>query len=115
MEDDYEVREFTTEALQSLGYSIIEAQNGKEALSILSNRTNNVKLILTDLVMPEMGGKELAEIISKVDPSLKILFTSGYSDNHVVQKGILEKNVNFVQKPYTFQSISQKIRTILDN
>ncbi len=115
VEDDYEVREFTSEALKSLGYRIIQAQNGKEALAILSNRSNQVKLILTDLIMPEMGGKELAEIIMKVDPNLKILFTSGYSDNHMIQRAIIGKNMNFIQKPYTFQSISQKIRMILDN
>ena len=115
VEDDYDVREFTQEALRSLGYQIIEAKNGKEALSILSDRSKQIKLIFTDLVMPEMGGKELAEIIQKIDPTLKILFTSGYSDNHVIQKGIVDKKMNFIQKPYTFQTISREIRKILDS
>jgi len=115
VEDDYEVRQFTLEALRSLGYQIIEATNGKEALSILSDRTKHINLIFTDLVMPEMGGKELSEIITKIDPSLKILFTSGYSDNHVIKQGILRNAVNFIPKPYTFQQISKEIRNILDS
>jgi len=115
VEDDIQVREFTSEALKSLGYDVIAADNGKEALSILSNRSKNIKLLFTDLVMPEMGGKELADIVSKVDPSLKILFTSGYSENHVIERGIQKKKVNFIQKPYTFHEISREIRKILES
>lgn len=114
VEDDNEVRKFTLEALRSLGYQIIEAKNGKEALSILGDRSKHINLIFTDLVMPEMGGKELSDIITKIDPSLKVLFTSGYSDNQMIKQGIMLNTMNFIPKPYTFKQLSSELRRILD-
>jgi len=115
VEDDLEVRKYATKALNSIGYNIIEAENGKKALEILGKDNLNIKLLVTDIVMPEMGGKELAEIIKKIQPSMKILFTSGYTDNHLVHNGTLEDEINYLQKPYSLQSISYEIRNILDN
>ena len=80
-------------------------------------KQNNIKLdlLITDVIMPEMGGKELAEEIVKFIPGIKILFTSGYTDNHIVRSGRLDKGINFLQKPFSIKDISRKIRFVLDD
>jgi PAS domain S-box-containing protein len=115
VEDDYEVRNTICEALNSLNYKIIEASNGVEAMNIV--KQNNIKLdmLITDVVMPEMGGKELANEILKYFPGIDILFTSGYTSNHIVRSGRLEKGINFLHKPFSIKDLSQKIRYIIDN
>ncbi len=115
VEDDYEVRKFMSKALKSLKYDIIEASNGMEALEIVKRNNIKLDLLITDVIMPEMGGKELAEEIVKIVPGIKILFTSGYTDNHIVRSGRLDEGINFMQKPFSIKEISKKIRLILDN
>ena len=101
--------------LKTLKYNILEASNGLEAIEIV--RRNNLKLdlLITDVIMPEMGGKELAEELVKFMPGIKILFTSGYTDNHIVRSGRLDQGINFLQKPFSIKEISKKIRYILEN
>ncbi|TFG99356.1 MAG: PAS domain S-box protein [Calditrichales bacterium] len=115
VEDDDEVRNFACEALRSLNYQIIEAPNGIQALEIVKQNHKRIDLLITDVIMPEMGGKELAEKIAGILPNLKILFTSGYTDNHIVRSGRLNTGINFIQKPFSILDISKKIRTIIDN
>jgi len=115
VEDDIEVRKFMVEALKSLNYNIIEASNGVEALKLVKRNGIKLDLLITDVIMPEMGGKELAEEIAKFIPGIKILFTSGYTDNHIVRSGRLAKGTNFLQKPFSMKDISNKIRLIVEN
>ncbi len=115
VEDDIEVRRFMVEALKSLNYNILEASNGVEALKLVKRNGIKLDLLITDVIMPEMGGKELAEEIVKIVPGIKILFTSGYTDNHIVRSGRLDKGTNFLQKPFSMKDISSKIRLIVDN
>jgi len=115
VEDDEEVRGFASTALQNLGYTVYEAENGKRALEFINaNSKLSLDLMVTDMVMPEMNGKELANELKRINPKTKIIFTSGYTDNHIVQSGNLEKNVNFIQKPFSEQTLARKVRTVLD-
>jgi PAS domain S-box-containing protein len=115
VEDDEEVRKFICQALKSLNYDIIEASNGLDALEIVKKNNIKLDLLITDVIMPEMGGKELAEEIVKFVPGIKILFTSGYTDNHIVRSGRLDEGINFLLKPFSIKDISKKIRVILEN
>lgn len=116
VEDDEEVRGFASTALQNLGYKVYEADNGKSALEFIKiNSELELDLLVTDMVMPEMNGKELANELKKMRSTTKIIFTSGYTDNYIVKSGNLEKDINFIQKPFTEQSLALKIRTVLDN
>lgn len=115
VEDDDEVRKFMNRTLKTLQYNTFEACNGLEALEIVRRNKLKLDLLITDVIMPEMGGKELAEEIVKFVPGIKILFTSGYTDNHIVRSGRLDQGINFLQKPFSIKEISKKIRYILEN
>jgi two-component system cell cycle sensor histidine kinase/response regulator CckA len=115
VEDDKEVRNFVTTALKSLQYKIFEASNGVVALDLINEQKPDIDLLITDVVMPEMGGKELAEKIVKILPGIKILFTSGYTDNHIVRSGRLNKGLNFIQKPFSITEIAKKIRVVIED
>ena len=97
-----------------MGYAVIEAENGIKALEYLENTNPGFDILVTDLIMPEMNGKELSMIVKKKDPMTKVLYTSGYTDNHIVNSGELEEGVNFLNKPYSVISLAKKIREILD-
>ena len=114
VEDDEGVRNFVGTALKDLGYKIFEASNGKKALEFLNQNGNNVDLIITDLVMPEMNGKELAIEVEKILPNIRVLFTSGYTEDHIANSGSLEREVNFLQKPYSIQTLASKVREVIE-
>jgi PAS domain S-box-containing protein len=114
VEDEDLVRNLTRQFLQECGYTVIEAGNGVEALSIYEQDCR-VDLLMSDVVMPQMGGRELAEKLTDKFSHLKVLFTSGYTDDAVVRHGIIETNSNFIQKPFTLEALADKIRQILDN
>jgi len=115
VEDDENIRSFISTALESLGYQVITAINGHDALDKLDQAEQKIDLAITDVIMPAMGGKELADQLNIVAPDLKLLFTSGYTGNHIVHSGVLEEGVNFIQKPYSIKDFAKKIRQILDN
>lgn len=114
VEDEETVRGLGREILESCGYSVIEAGNGVDALEKIRTKNANVDLMITDIVMPEMGGRELAERMASQHPNLKVLYTSGYTDDAVVRHGIVGESTNFLQKPFTFNALSRKVRTLLD-
>ena len=87
----------------------------REALEIFGLNNRNFDLLITDVVMPNMGGVELVEIISKKDPNLKVLFTSGYTGEKVIRSGIKNKEINFLAKPYSIDVLAIKIREILES
>ncbi len=113
VEDEDSVRDFAVSALEALGYSIYEAPDAKEALRLIEKEHIKFDLLVTDLIMPEMGGKELVDQLSGRIEHLKVLFTSGYTESNIVQDGILNEGINFLHKPYSVQQLTQKIRSIL--
>jgi PAS domain S-box-containing protein len=114
VEDDISVREFAVEALNTLGYKVIWASNGQTAIELVETDSPHIDLLITDIVMPEMNGEELAKRIKAIYPELKIIFVSGYTDNHLLHDdGTLGKEVNFIQKPYSIEKLAKEIRRIL--
>lgn len=112
-EDEDMVRALTSQILEEYGYTVIEARDGVEALDLYKNRNRNIDLLMTDVVMPHMDGRELAEHILKDDPQIHVLFTSGYTDDEVIRHKVIATNTNFIQKPFTFDELAYKIREIL--
>ena len=115
VEDEDEVRTFGEEALISMGYHVHVAENGKAALELIKKEKINPQLLVTDMIMPGMDGKELSDRVIKLLPKIKVIYSSGYTDDYIVNKGILKKGVHFLEKPYSISSISLKIREVLDN
>jgi len=115
VEDDDEVRHVATRILSRNGYRVLEAANGADALKISESETEPVDLIITDLMMPEMGGSELAEKIRETQPDARILFTSGYTEDAVVRQTFLRQGEAFIEKPFTPASLAQKARELLDS
>jgi two-component system cell cycle sensor histidine kinase/response regulator CckA len=96
------------------GYRVLEARNAGEAMLHSENHRGVVHLLLTDVVMPQVSGPELARRLSILRPEMKVLCMSGYTDDSVVRKGILKANIAFVQKPFTPAGLSTKVRRVLD-
>jgi two-component system, cell cycle sensor histidine kinase and response regulator CckA len=114
VEDEEPVREVTALMLGSLGYRVLEASNGEEALRVVEAGREQVELLMTDVVMPGMGGRDLADALQARLPGLKVLFQSGYTGDTVIRQGILHTEVAFLQKPFTLETLSQKVREVLD-
>nr|MBA4185212.1 response regulator [Acidobacteriota bacterium] len=114
VEDEELVRNLSREILETCGYTVIEARNGLEAMEISENGNCKFDLLMTYVVMPEMGGRELAEILTEKLPNIQILFTSGYTDDAIVRHGVIEADTNFIQKPFTFDALARKVRELLD-
>jgi two-component system cell cycle sensor histidine kinase/response regulator CckA len=118
VEDDPEVLSFAANALMSMGYTIFKARNGKEALDWFQQRIasgNSLPhVVVTDLIMPEMSGREFAEAVLALSPDMRVIFVSGHTDNHIVHNGMLKEGVNFLQKPYSQQRLAKQIRNALD-
>ncbi|WP_245448273.1 PAS domain-containing protein [Neorhizobium sp. T6_25] len=113
VEDDQRVRAFSTEALRELGYTVSEASSGAEALQMIRGGLKP-NLLFTDVVMPGMNGRELAEAALGLIPSLKILYTTGYTRNAVVHNGVLDNETHILQKPFSLDQLAEKIRRVLD-
>ena len=112
-EDSDSLREMTHEYLKSLGYTILEAASGKDALQRASEFAGCIHLLLTDVVMPEMSGPELACNLATLRPGIKVIFTSGYTDDAIARQGVLDPGVAFIQKPYRPKALARKIREVL--
>ncbi|MCE9565599.1 MAG: PAS domain S-box protein [Planctomycetes bacterium] len=114
VEDEDRVRALAQRVLLSCGYSVLAACDGAEAVRLARQQRGRIDLLVTDVVMPRMGGREVAEQVEKFHPGMKVLFLSGYTDDAVVRHGILEAEVAFLQKPFTPASLAAKIRDVLD-
>jgi DNA-binding NtrC family response regulator len=107
------MRRLTTEALHELGYTVFDSENAADALATL-DRVTDVKLLFTDVVMPDINGKKLADEAVRRRPGLKVIFTTGYTPNAVVHGGVLDKGVHFISKPFTLGQLAAKVRAVLD-
>jgi CheY-like chemotaxis protein len=113
VEDDERVRIGTVDALRELGYVVVHAGSAAEALKKLAEYPD-VALLFTDIVMPAMNGRKLAEEALAGRPGLKVLFTTGFTRNAVVHNGVLDPGVNFIAKPFTLDQLAAKLREVLD-
>jgi CheY-like chemotaxis protein len=114
VEDEECVRELVNDTLQARGYSVLQASHGEAALKIAAAHPDQIHLLITDVVMPGMSGRELAKLLSKARPGIKVLFLSGYTEDTIIHQGALESGTAFLQKPFTLQALSRKVREILD-
>jgi two-component system, cell cycle sensor histidine kinase and response regulator CckA len=114
IEDEEIVRSLAVRGLRDHGYTVIEAKNGLEALGYLKRYPGSVDLVISDVVMPEMGGREFGQRVALLEPDLPILFMSGYTGDDVVQRGLLDPGAPFQQKPFTPGTLAAKVRAMLD-
>ena len=114
VEDQEPVRAITVRTLEDLGYTVIQAGEGEEALALCEHHTGPIHLMLTDVVMPRMGGKELADRLHQIRPELLVLFMSGYTDDAIVDHGILQEGIDFIHKPFTSEVLARRVREALD-
>ncbi len=114
VEDDDQVRTFAFEALKEMNYNVICASNGVEGLQKIASENQRIDLLITDIIMPGMDGKELVEKMSNRIDLKRVLFVSGYPFDTLVKEGSLEEGINFLQKPYSVRTLNAKIRSILD-
>ena len=113
-EDEEAVRRLTKTILEMNGYQVLEAASGDEALSIYKQDGEHIDLIITDVVMPKMGGRELAQSLLALSPGVKVLYLSGYTDDAIVRHGLLDQKMAFLQKPFTPDALLRKMREVLD-
>jgi two-component system cell cycle sensor histidine kinase/response regulator CckA len=115
VEDEPSVRHLARSVLDNLGYEVLSASNGQDALHVArEHKGSPIRLVVTDVIMPLMGGKVMAEWLKATYPDLKILFTSGYTDDAITHHGVLEEGVEFLPKPYTLATLARKVRQLLD-
>lgn len=114
VEDEPMVMEMTTTMLEIQKYNVIPAKSPEEAIKIAENNSNKIDILITDLIMPKMNGKELAEKILSSHPNTKCLFMSGYTADVIAKHGVLEEDINFIEKPFTMEELSNKIIEILN-
>jgi CheY-like chemotaxis protein len=112
-EDEEALKEAMCGYLRGLGYTVLEANSGRQALSIASQHEGAIDLLITDLVMPKMSGRELSQMLGSLRPDLKTIYMSGYTDDAVVRHGISELGVTFLQKPFSLGTLARKVRDTL--
>jgi signal transduction histidine kinase/CheY-like chemotaxis protein len=113
VEDEGEVRGTSVAALRELGYKTLEACHGREALMIINSEAK-IDLLFTDIVMPDMSGRQLADAVQKLKPSIKVLYTTGYTRNAIVHNGIVDQDISFLAKPFSIEALARKVREVLD-
>jgi two-component system cell cycle sensor histidine kinase/response regulator CckA len=100
--------------LRSSGYTVLEARDGLEAVRVSQQHPGPIDILVTDLVMPRMGGRQLASLLAQARPRMRILFMSGYTDEAVLLHGVFEAGVAFLQKPFSLLVLARKVREVLD-
>jgi CheY-like chemotaxis protein len=113
VDDDDAVRDIHATMLLELNYAVLTAAGGREALAVIRTQ-QDIALLFTDVVMPEMSGRELAELTKTIRPNLKVLYTTGYTANAVVHNGVVDPGVDLLPKPFFYDQLARKIRSMLD-
>jgi CheY-like chemotaxis protein len=114
VEDEDVVRALACRGLREQGYTVLEARHGREALDRVEEGRHVIDLVISDVVMPELNGRELGSRLTALQPELPVLYMSGYTGDDVIQRGLLEPGVPFQQKPFTPQGLARKVREMLD-
>ena len=113
VEDEESVRQLVRDTLAAKGYKVVEAENGEAGLAAAAEHKGKIDMVITDVVMPGMGGRELVKQLALARPEAKVLYLSGYTEDAIVSEGTIEKGTAFLQKPFTLQSLSRKVREVL--
>lgn len=100
--------------LQELGYTVLAVNDPEEAVVYANQYNNKIDLLLTDVIMPKMNGRDLADKVTSTYPNIACLFMSGYTADIIAHQGVLDEGINFLQKPFSLQTMSNKVRTVLD-
>jgi len=114
VEDEDGVRFLAHQVLAGCGYRVLDADNGQETLRVSSRHRERIDLVVTDVVMPRLGGREVVERLAGRHPGIRVLFLSGYTDDAVVRHGVLEAEVQFLHKPFSPAALARKVREVLD-
>ena len=114
VEDEQEVRKLAVRVLKRQGYKVLEASQGDDALRLCEEHNRPIQLMVTDVVMPGMDGRELTNRLMLLHPEIRVLYMSGYTDNTIVHHGVLERGINYIQKPFTVGALAGKVREVLD-
>lgn len=115
VEDNRQVRELAFTVLKQQGYTVLAAETGQEAISLINSCSKEVHMLLTDVVMPEIDGKQLFERLRSIYPDLKVIYMSGYPETVIARHGMMEGGVNFISKPFSIKALAAKVREVLDN
>jgi CheY-like chemotaxis protein len=114
VEDEAMLRRVARDILEDLGYTVLSASNGTEAAQVAARYDGPVDLLLTDVVMPGMSGRAVAELILAARPGMRVLYMSGYTDGAIAHHGVLDAGVAYLEKPFTIETLSAKVRAVLD-
>ena len=114
MDDDERIRTLEARSLRRLGYTVLPARHGMEAQRLAANYPRRIDLLLTDVVMPGMSGKELSAAVVELWPAINVLFMSGYSHDVIVHQGVLDEGVRLIEKPFSADDLLRKVRDVLD-
>jgi len=114
VEDDPSVRDLVAQVLRTLGYSLLLAGDGREALTIVNSHPGRIDMLLSDVAIPHLSGRQLAEQVQSMRPGIRVLFMSGYTNDEVLRRGVLAAHMAFLQKPFTPQALAARVRAELD-
>ena len=114
VEDEESILDLAREILEKYGYTVLAALSPAMALTLARNHPGHIHLLITDVVMPGMNGKDLNEALKSIKPGFKCLFMSGYTSNAVAHNGVLDEGIHFLQKPFSPKTLAEKIRDVLE-
>ena len=114
VEDDDAIRRISSRVLENLGYRALTAASGEEALRLAERSAFAIDILVSDLVLRGMSGRELVATLARERPGLRVLFVSGYTDDAVIHRGLVEPGAPFLQKPFALDSLARKVREVLD-
>ena len=114
VEDEEMLRKLARQTLKGYGYHVLEASNGDDAITVCNQYPGDIDLLLTDVIMPRLNGRELSNCLLETRPKLRVLFMSGYTDDAIVHQGVLDESANFIQKPFSPDALAKKVRAVLE-
>ena len=114
VEDEPAVRAFVRRCLEGFGYAVLDAGDPRDAIAIARNHASGIDLVLTDIVLPEMSGRDLVDRLSAIRPSIRALYMSGYGVEEIVHHGMMEPGIKMLSKPFTREALARKVREVLE-